>query len=118
MPPGHGSAQPGDLHDLLHGGDLFRQDLLPGRGDLVGAAALGGGQRPDPAAALQPGQRPIQGARLHPDAAERGDVGHDRVAVLGPVGQAGQDQQRRVGEPAQVIELPVHAHPPLVSTTY
>jgi hypothetical protein len=38
--------------------------------------------------------------------------------VLGPVGQAGQDQQRRVGEPAQVVELAVHARPLLVSTAY
>jgi hypothetical protein len=63
--PGHGGAQPGDAHDLLHRGDLLGQDLLPGRGGLVRAAASGGGQRPDPAAAFQPGQRPVQGARLH-----------------------------------------------------
>ena len=48
-PPGHGGAQPGDPDDLLHRGDLLGQDLLPGRSDLVRAAALGGGQRPRPA---------------------------------------------------------------------
>jgi hypothetical protein len=50
--------------------------------------------------------------------AAMGDVGHDRVPVLGPVGQAGQDQQRGVGEPAEAVELAVHAHHPLVSTAY
>ena len=47
-------------------GQLLGQHLLPGRGDLIRAAALLGGQRPHPAAALQPRQRAVQGAGLHP----------------------------------------------------
>jgi hypothetical protein len=54
------------VHDLLHRGDLLGQDLLPRRGDLIRAAAPGGGQRPDPAAAFQPGKRAVQGARRCP----------------------------------------------------
>ena len=52
------------------------------------------------------------------DAALGGNVLGDGVPVLGPAGQAGQDQQRRVGEPAEVVELSVHAYPPLISTAY
>src|SRR6185369_10217531 len=115
---GSGGALASDADDLLHRPQLPGQDLLAGGGDLIRAAALAGGQRPDPAAALQPGQRAVQGARLHADAAESGDVGHDRVAVLGAVGQAGQDQQRRVGEPAEAIELTVHPAPRLLITAY
>ena len=39
------------------------------------------------------------------------DVGHDRVAVLRPVGQADEDQERGLGEPAEVGDAGLSAGP-------
>ncbi len=43
------------------------------------------------------------------------NVPHDRVAVLRPVTQAGQDEQRRFGEPAELRTLRSHSGPPLTT---
>src|SRR5262249_33362893 len=94
--------------DPGHAGQLLGQDGVAGPGELIRSSAVVGGPPPDPRGAFQAGQRAVQGAWLHLDAAERGDVFHDRVTVPGTVGQAGQDQQGRVCEPAEIVELLVH----------
>ena len=38
------------------------------------------------------------------------DVGHDRVAVLRPVGQRDEDVQRRLGEPTEIGQAPGSRH--------
>ena len=52
----------------------------------------------DQAIGLQPVQGRVQGARTEPDPAvgDPRDIGHDPVTVLGPRGQRGQDEERRL----------------------
>src|SRR5262249_58306589 len=64
------------------------------------------GQRLDKALVFEPVQHLVQGAGGQADAGERLDVLGERVPVLCPVGQAGQDQRGRAGAPAQGGQRP------------
>ena len=68
-----------------------------------------------PASCLESREHPIQSARLHPGAVELQDVLHHRVTVLGALGQAGEHEQGRLGEAAEVGEVvgtrPLYRHP-------
>ena len=61
----------------------------------VGPPAVVGFERLDHALRLKPGERLVERARGQPDPGEGLDVLGQRVPVLGPVGQAGQDQRGR-----------------------
>ena len=47
----------------------------------------------------------VEGAGTHRPAGALLDVLHDRVAVLRPVAQADEDEQRRLGEPSELRVL-------------
>src|SRR5689334_16562073 len=64
---------------------------------------LVGGQRLDEPEPLEPVQRAVERARPELDLRELPDVLDQRVAVLRPVGQADQDQHRRLPGPAQHV---------------
>ncbi len=74
------------------------------------------GQRLDQAEPFKPVQRAVKRAGPELDAGEFLDVLDQDVAVLGSVGEADQDQHRRLADPAQHV-LPglavpsAHCHP-------
>src|SRR4051812_37124459 len=72
-------------------------------GDLVGPPALLLGQRPDQFAALQAGEGGVERTRAEGGPGQFLDVLDEGVAVLRPAGEAGQDKDAGVGEPAEVI---------------
>ena len=71
-------------------------------GETVGLAAVGGGDGGDEAALLEPGDGAVEGARPDAGAREAGDVLHHGVAVARLVGEADEDEKRRLGEAADV----------------
>ena len=80
----------------------------------VGAAAVLGFERLDQALRLQPGERLVERAGRQPDPGEGLDVLGERVPVLGPVGEAGQDQRGRPRvppEPGQALVPPLAVIP-------
>jgi hypothetical protein len=88
--------------------ELFGEVGGPDRGQAVGPAAVLRRQRLDQAAFLEPSESRVQGSRPQRSAGRLFDVGHDRVAVLGAIGQADQDEQRRFGEPSEFGDRWVH----------
>ena len=67
-------------------------------------------QRLDETALFQPGDRPVQGARAERHPGEVLDVLGQRMAVLRPLRQADQDEQRRVVRPAQPARRAARCH--------
>ena len=72
--------------------ELFSQALPAVSREPIRLAPLLAGQGLDECIALEGAQRPVEGARAEVDAGEARDVGLDRIAVLGPVGQADEDE--------------------------
>ena len=75
-----------------------------------------GGQRRDQAGLLEAGQDRVQRPRTHPQPAERLDVGHDRVAVLVALGQAGEHEHGGLGIAAELharVPRPACSRPPI-----
>ena len=89
------------MRELGEVAQLLGEHRLADGGELVRPAAVDRGQGLDEAARLEPGERGVQGSGAHGLAGPGLDVGHDRVAVLRPVAQADEDQERGLGEPAE-----------------
>ena len=83
--------------------ELRLQGRLPGRGDLVRAAAVLARHRGDQAPLDQLGRASRRGCRGRADARLLQDVLGDRVPVLGPVGQRQQHQHARFAEPREPV---------------
>jgi hypothetical protein len=74
--------------------ELSAQGDLASARDAIGAAALLDLQRLDPSPSLQAREGSVERAGFKLGSAERGDIFHHGVAMLGTARQAGQDQQR------------------------
>src|SRR4051812_25863963 len=79
--------------------EVLVQGRGAGRGDLVRLAALVGGQGADQPLCLEAGQRAVQGPWAQLDTGELADILNECVAVLWATGQAGQDEDGRLGVP-------------------
>src|SRR5439155_26424221 len=89
---------------LVPAGEFGTQQGGAGLGEPVWPAALVRGQRFDQTESLEPREGAIQGAWTEANASQHLDVVQHRIAVLGSIGQADQNQQGRFGkasEPAQ-----------------
>src|SRR5690606_4270492 len=100
----------------LHASELIAQLRAAGRGQLIRPPAVVRFHRLDQALLLQPRERRIERARAELDPGDLLDVGDHRVAVLGSLGQADQDQQPGVGEAAQSSAGTRHHATPFVGT--
>ena len=94
-----------DIGQTPHLGDGCCQCGRPGSGDAVGTAAVVRRQCLDQAPLLQPGDRAVQSTRAERDTSELFDVFRQRMPVLRPVREAGQDQHWRVVGSAHVSFL-------------
>src|SRR5581483_4106112 len=101
-------AAGGHRRDRVHvAHDLFERRFA-GSGEPIRTAAINGREGLDQSLFFQSGDGAIEGARAELDAGEGGDVLDQGVSVLGTVGQAGQDEHRRVVLATQGRSLPCH----------
>ena len=82
-----------DTRDGLNAREPGAKRLFAQGGELVGVTAIVGGEGVDQAPRLESGNGGVQRARSETDIRERGDVLRHRVAVLGAVSEADQNQQ-------------------------
>src|SRR5262245_24178668 len=82
-----------DARDRLNARQPGAQRLFSNGRQLVGIATIVAVQCVDEASSFEPGDGRVQRAGAEPHIRERCDVFGNRVAVLGAVGEADEDQQ-------------------------
>jgi hypothetical protein len=81
----------------VEGGEFGTKDPETIGRDAIGAAAIFGRERLDEALLLEAADGAVECAGAEARAAEDGDVFDHGVAVLGAVGEAGEDEERGIG---------------------
>src|SRR5205085_2159885 len=110
-----------DARDVLDAGQPCPQRLLTEGRDAIRIAAVVRADSLDQPAGFEPRDRAVQRTGSQAQVRDAGDVFGHRIPVFRSVGEADENQQRRLRETSELFQLPIDVrllHPRLLRLTY